>query len=64
MADSDEELVAVPKRQKVVHHGTLVDHMKQHGREEKSQLKAGINAGNINISDGKSYFRVARACLV
>ena len=53
MSDSDEEGVSVPKRQKVIHHGTLEEHMKRHGTEAEALIQAGISAGNINISDGE-----------
>ena len=53
MSDSDDDIVAVPKRQKLVHHGTLEEHMKKHGRSTDSLLQTGIEAGNINISDGR-----------
>lgn len=55
MSDSDEEVASVPKRQKLIHYGTLEDHMKKYGRESETLLQSGINAGNINISDGMVY---------
>lgn len=53
MSDSDEESVSVPKRRKLIQHGTLEEHMKKHGRETSKLLEAGVQAGNINISDGE-----------
>jgi len=53
MSDSDDEVVSVPKRQKLVHHGTLEEHMKKHGRNTDLLIQTGIDAGNINISDGE-----------
>lgn len=54
MSDSEDDGSAiVPKRQKVIHHGTLEEHMKKHGKEADSLIQAGISAGNINISDGE-----------
>lgn len=57
MSDSDEESVSVPKKQRLIHHGTLEEHMKRHGTEADSLIQVGISAGNINISDGKYICR-------
>ncbi|XP_067945860.1 U4/U6 small nuclear ribonucleoprotein Prp4-like [Watersipora subatra] len=54
MSDSDDDITLVPKRQKLVHHGTLEEHMKRHGRNTDSLIQTGIDAGNINVSDGNT----------
>ena len=60
-SDDESESQLVPKRQKVIHYGSLEQREKQRlataststgGSLAGDAIKAGIQAGNINISSG------------
>lgn len=54
----DEGVLSVPKKQKIIHYGSLEATEKSSagdkGSSTNSAIEAGKEAGHINITDGKS----------